>query len=546
MDFVVLILFYGLPLLLLFMFGKVMAGNRPTKLLKTFQKELGGKTRKLGDKYQLEDYELGSCKANLSIWFDTPSAGSRRLSWSVSLASEDFEGISIGPKTDKPDVSAGHNSTSDSTALQRLTPHERRYSFENSDFGCHMVLTGFLDWFFASNAQAASAFKELGALTSGDLRFLIERNRLVFAGHFTNRKRDEHALLSLFWEQLNNINGILKSTHAICRDYEILPFLRERVGVVEFKKFIAPARVHYKVLLALEEPEQREERVQHLLHVADARISLGVLLDENIWSEHLDALSDHRLLEVLSVMCEREFDLTGTLADGREPLSARASAVLLARGEQRFELHDLPSLAREHEKVVQGLFMLVPRWREEGVSEEELCEVLAASWSSFNQMQARLALGALRVNRVREPLVHPSHLRVLELVHLSEWDASTIRLFVDHTESLVKSGVEWMRSKPLVEKLVWAIVHNVLVMKKKQAIAILENHGDARLLPLLVPHREESKEIAALIDALTSSDSFAASRGLITLSESDERGALTIAGRASVGDLTAARREEEE
>lgn len=76
MDFVVLILFYGLPLLLLFMFGKVMAGNRPTKLLKTFQKELGGKTRKLGDKYQLEDYELGPCKANLSIWFDICQRGS--------------------------------------------------------------------------------------------------------------------------------------------------------------------------------------------------------------------------------------------------------------------------------------------------------------------------------------------------------------------------------------------------------------------------------------------------------------------------------------
>ena len=533
-----------LPTVLVLVSYQKLEASRPRELMRRFREELGGSIREELEKYYLEDYELGPIQASLIMWFDDPNDITHRLNWVVSCKSDAFLDFSVGPLTSKSTGLAKRGELKALEPLEDRSGHESWLCCATPEFKCNLVLSHFIDWFFTGKSRTSAAYKRFLAAGFVNQRLSIDRGELVFEGNFTSKNRDRQELISYLDLHFNLINGIVKSAYHICHGYEPAAFLRKRLEFVEFQKLVGPSQAHHKALLELEDPEQREARKLYLLHEADPRISLGVLQHEDLWIERSRELSEGRLLEVLSVLCEQERVTPMSMPDLGEQPSARASAILIGEGHRRFALEDLPRLAKRHDKVAHGLFLLFHRWREEGTSEEELCELLVESWRSFNQKQARLGLAALRVNDIRDPLVHPAHLGVLELVHLSEWDAGTLRLFVNHTDALVDLGVAWMSSKPLVEKLVWVILHGSLIMTRKQVIAIFEKHGDARLLPFLIPHRDESKEIAALINRFKSSDSFAASRGQITLTEPDEKGALTITKQASAGDLTAAKEDE--
>ncbi len=533
-----------LPTVLVLVSRQKLEARRPRELMRLFREELGGSIREELEKYYLEDYELGPILASLIMWFDEPDTTTHRLNWVVSCKSDAFLDFSVGPLTSKSTGLAKRGELKALEPLEDRSGHESWLCCATPEFKCNLVLIHFIDWFFTGKSRTSAAYKRFLAAGFVNQRLSIDRGELVFEGNFTSKNRDRQELISYLEMHFNLINGVVKSAYHICHGYEPTAFLRKRLEFVEFQKLVGPSQAHHKALLELEDPEQREARKLYLLHEADPRISLGVLQHEDLWIERSRELSEGRLLEVLSVLCEQERVTPMSMPDLGEQPSARASAILIGEGHRRFALEDLPRLAKRHDKVAHGLFLLFHRWREEGTSEEELCELLVESWRSFNQKQARLGLAALRVNDIRDPLVHPAHLGVLELVHLSEWDAGTLRLFVNHTDALVDLGVAWMSSKPLVEKLVWVILHGSLIMTRKQVIAIFEKHGDARLLPFLIPHRDESKEIAALINRFKSSDSFAASRGQITLTEPDEKGALTITKQASAGDLTAAKEDE--
>ena len=518
-----------------------------TNLASAFGGEIGKKPH-----LQLEGVALDGADATLRVWRERDGMSDIIVRWRLEATSQAFAPVRLTIVHD--------DHTRRSIARTKGLTHIRYKSVHHSSLFCFQadgasIEMRWLDlfaWLFVEQHAGALAWEDRFPNGSALLcYFAISNQRFIMEGYLSCEREDLPARYDYLEGQFELHYGLIEALHEALSDFSLVPFLNERIDVLAEREAFVPLHDCCKALFEREDKEARQRLTARLLEELHPMIGFGVLELEQ-WEDAFEEMTDEHLLWALSAIIEARFEHT---RDEHPNISFQPDEKLQRafreEGVKRFAFNFMVIFACEHPEKAHGFFELFTLWREEGVSEDELCTALLVLFPLLSPEQIRFALLALRNGHPvysisEEEVAHPSHADVLVAAPFEEFHLRTYFLLCDHATLLAEMDPELILTPAMLEMLVRLMLLYPYTDKPGGAYKLLLEHGDERLLPLLKPHVETNPRFRTLFLHLAGADRLDGMSGMISVAADPEQtGALTISNLAGDGALSSMESEDE-